>query len=318
MVCSDGADRAISPVVGVVILVGIVALLAGTGGVLILGLADDPDPAPGATLDVEAAGDGLHHALVHGGGDTIDGDALAIRGAADPDAAAGTRLTAGTAVELYPVDEEIMVVWRGDDDTTHVLTTATVDRTLPEPDRTCEWVDEETDGGADPITIDGLVVDCDVETDEGITVSDGGVVVGESASGAKDFDGDDATVYGDVAVEKVVNIQTGTVRGSVVSRTADAKLGNVTVDGSVTARKVVEVLAGSAVGGDVESENNTVKVFDSTVEGAVVAADGEQVKLDNATVEGHVYVDEAAFDCTDSTIDGRDCGSYTPRDPDEA
>jgi len=35
------------------------------------------------------------------------------------------------------------------------------------------------------------------------------------------------------------------------------------------------------------------------------------------TVSGHVYVDSGDFSCSDSTINGEDCGTYTPKDPDD-
>jgi len=40
------------------------------------------------------------------------------------------------------------------------------------------------------------------------------------------------------------------------------------------------------------------------------------VKFDNATVREDVYVEDAEFDCTDSTIAGQNCSKYSPKDPD--
>ncbi|PSP52500.1 hypothetical protein BRC67_04125, partial [Halobacteriales archaeon QH_3_68_24] len=65
--------------------------------------------------------------------------------------------------------------------------------------------------------------------------------------------------------------------------------------------------------GDVRGPD--VDISDSTVEGSVVGSNG--VDLDGVTVTGHVYAPSGSFSCSDSTINGQDCGSYTPRDPDE-
>lgn len=312
MTRNEESSRALSPVVGIVLLIGIVVALVAVSGTIFFGLADTNDPAPDVVFEHERTGDRSEHALRHVGGDELDGDELELRGVADPDSPAGRALAAGDNLSFYPTADEVEVVWYGDD-TSYVLTSVDVEEPLPDPDEGCDWVDDETNSGVDPITIDDTVVDCDVKTDEQVTVRNGGIVVGDAISDVKDFDGDDATVYGDVDVEDVVNLQDGTITGDATSRTADVKVGNGTVDGSVNAQKVAEVTDGTAVEGDVVSHTKDAKVLDSDVEGSVTA-DGT-VKLDGATVEGDVYVDPADFDCTDSTIDGEDCSSYSPRDP---
>lgn len=312
MTRNEESSRALSPVVGIVLLIGILVALVTVSGSIFFGLADTNDPAPDVVFEHERTGDRSEHALRHRGGDELDGDELELRGVADPDSPAGKALSAGDNLSFYPTADEVEVVWYGDD-TSYVLTSVDVEDPLPDPDEGCDWVDDETNSGVDPITIDDTVVNCDVQTDEQVTVRNGGIVVGDAISDVKDFDGDDATVYGDVDVEDVFNLQDGTITGDATSRTADVKVGNGTVEGSVNAQKVAEVTDGTVVEGDVESHTKDAKVLDSDVEGSVTA-DGT-VKLDGATVEGDVYADPANFDCTDSTIDGEDCSSYSPRDP---
>lgn len=330
-----GADRAISPVVGVTLLLAVVVAISAVAGAMILGLTTDHDPAPEVHLAVTDGDHAAEHRLVHETGATIDGDQVDLQGALDPDVLAGANLTTGDRRAFYAHQSTITVVWYADTDDSYVLREFEVapDDTVPEPDEGCPWVDAETNDGTDSATVDGIVVDCDVSTDEQVTVKNGGVVIGDTTSDLKDVDADDATFYGDAAIEKVFNLQGGLVTGSVDSATMDVKLDNATVGGDATADEVVELQGASVVEGDATSETNAVKVLDnSTVEGDAIS-DADQVKvtdgtvagdvyggsvdLADATVDGHVYVDAANFDCTGSTINGQDCGEYSPKDPDD-
>ncbi|WP_136715255.1 type IV pilin [Halorientalis salina] len=307
--------RAVSPVVGAVLLVAISVTLAGVGAIMVFGLADDPEPAPDVALELETADSEVlpEYELVHESGDTLNGENVEIRGVTNESALSG-EFRAGQTVDLLPTADEIRIVWMGDDGTSYTLATFDVEGSdVPSIDEGCAWVDSETNGGTDDIQIDGQVVDCSVRTDKVIEIENGGVVIGDTRSDTKELDADDAVVYGSVDVENVLNHQNGRISGTATSRTADVKLYNVTVGGGVEAQRIVDVLDGSTVDGDVESTNKEVTVDESTVSGSITAPD--QVKLIDSTVEGDVYVDPADFDCTNSEINGQDCGSYTPRDP---
>jgi len=307
-------ERAISPVVGVALLVAVVTLLAAGAAVFILDLTQKQEPQPNTTLDVEADDSGVTHYFVHQGGENLDGDKLTLRGAADPDTLAGQRFAVDDRASFIAVESTITVVYTGEYGTSYTLGTFEAEQTVPSPDEGCDWVATESNGGTEDVKVDGLVVNCDVRTDKVIEVLDGGAIIGDTRSDTKSLDADDADIYGNVNTEDVANVQNATVVGSIESRTADVKVSETSVEGSIDAAKVVEVTSGSSVTGDLRSVNKTVKVLDSDVEGSVVT-DGD-VKLDDATVEGDVYVDSADFDCTDSTINGEDCGEYSPKDPD--
>lgn len=295
-------DRGVSPVVGSVLLVAIAILLASALVYGFLSLGEEREPQPDVALDLEAADDGVVHRLVHEQGDRLDGEQVTLRGAADPDALGESALTAGGRVELYAVDSEIEVVYTGDHGTTYLLGTFEAERRVPAPDEGCDWVDSETSGGSDDATVDGIVVDCTVDTDGVITVRNDGVVIGDTTSGAKNLDADDARVYGDVAVEKDVNLQDGTVTGSVTARTEQVKLGNGTVEGAVDAAKLVELADGSSAGGDVTSDTKGVKVLDSEVDGSITAV--EDVKVDAGTVEGPIETANEIEVIAGSSVDG--------------
>jgi flagellin-like protein len=312
---SRRADRGLSPVVGTALLIAIVLVFSVVAGYVFFGLSDTSDPAPQTVIEVEHSDDLADWRLVHGGGDRVDGSNLELRGTATPNAASGQNLSVGDEVAFYPTAEEVAVVWYGEDDTSYRLATFEVEQPLPEPDQDCDWVDAESNNGTDEVTVDGIVVNCTVETGDNVYVENGGAVVGAVVSDNKVLDVDDGEVYGDVTVYKVVNVQNGTVTGDVTSEDEEVKLYETTVGGSVDANDSAEVLDDSIVEGDVESRTGVVQIDDSAVEGSVTA-DG-RVDLDDATVEEHVYADPSDFDCTNSTVNGEDCGDYSPRDPDD-
>lgn len=306
-----GPQRALSPVIGAVLMVAIVVVLATVGGSMILAMTDETDPQPNVVLEGVATEDPTHK-LVHGGGEILDGDRLELKGAATPDAPAGTTLRADDEITFYPTEREVSVIWYGDNGESYRLTTLTVDQTVPEPDKGCDSVENRTNGGTDDITVEEEVVNCDVETDKVIEIRTDGVVIGDVTSNTKELDADNAEVYGDVTVEKVLNVQTGRITGSATSSTEDVKVADGDVGGPIEAEKVAEVTNGTTVGGDVQSHTADSKVLDSSVvEGSVTADD--TVKVHDSTVEGHVYASD--FDCSNAEINGQDCSAYTPRDP---
>lgn len=324
-------DRAVSPVVGVVLLIGIVLLLAAVGTYMAFELTEKREPAPEVALSVERADGGPVYRLIHSGGERLRGERMTLRGAADPDSFAEGGLAVSESAVFFPTDEEVTLVWTGRYDTSYVLRTFEVEETLPDPDEGCDWVDSETNGGEDDLTVDGAVVDCAVETDDFVKLQNGAVVIGATTSNTKyleaaasqvygdvdvetTVDADDARLYGDVVAGKTVNLQDGTITGDVASAGADVKLTNGTVDGTVTAGTGIDVQKGSSVGGDLVSDNTkTVDVDDSTVEGDVMSEG--TVNLNGVTVEGDVYVYASDFKCTDSTVDGESCGEYSPKSP---
>lgn len=85
-------DRAVSPVIGVILMVAITVILAAVIGTFVLGLGDQvQQTAPNANFDFEenSGGDLI---ITHTGGDSIDEEELFVRGAAEIDSStdAGT------------------------------------------------------------------------------------------------------------------------------------------------------------------------------------------------------------------------------------
>lgn len=316
MVDRQPQERGISPTTGVALLTAIVVALAVITGGILFSLGEEKSPAPGVSMSLEAEGVGATHRLVHENGDRFDGDQVELRGVADSEALAGETVAAGDHHSVAPTDRTVALVWYGEEDTSYVIWEESVsgDETIPEPDKGCSWVDSESNGGVEAVKVDGIVVNCDVETEKIIEVQNGGIIVGDTTSELKEVDADDAQFYGDVTVEKNLNLQDGIVTGAVTSDDL-VKIDNGTVGGSVEADNTAEVISGSSVGGDVTSDSDLVKVLSSDVSGSIATGGSGSVKLQDATLNGEVYVDDSDFDCTDSTIDGQDCSEYTPKNP---
>ncbi|MDZ5810068.1 type IV pilin N-terminal domain-containing protein [Halorubrum sp. AD140] len=72
-------DRAVSPVIGVILMVAITVILAAVIGTFVLGLGDSlGDSQPSAQLSADIDYDNDNISIEHGGGDTIDTDQLRV------------------------------------------------------------------------------------------------------------------------------------------------------------------------------------------------------------------------------------------------
>ena len=70
-------ERAVSPVIGVILMVAITVILAAVIGTFVLGLGDSVEATPQATLSIDEV-DNEEIVLRHGGGDTIYSDEIDI------------------------------------------------------------------------------------------------------------------------------------------------------------------------------------------------------------------------------------------------
>lgn len=83
------SDRAVSPVIGVILMVAITVILAAVIGTFVLGLGDSLNSAPQATFDfdTEETNDGTidNITITHNGGDSIDASRLQVTGGVNGD-----------------------------------------------------------------------------------------------------------------------------------------------------------------------------------------------------------------------------------------
>ena len=100
-------DDAVSPVIGVILMVAITVILAAVIAAFVLDTGDTEDPAPDLAFDTEETGDGLEITIVSGDSDA-DPELLEFEG----DGADFDDLTAGSTATI---SSDADLVW--DDDT---------------------------------------------------------------------------------------------------------------------------------------------------------------------------------------------------------
>lgn len=120
-VLCGGDDRAVSPVIGVILMVAITVILAAIIGTFVLGLGEDLDAQPNAQIDITSDGEDTI-TIEHNGGETVqlenvdivlrDGSTTLDRATvADVDGEEDSSISVGdtVTVELNPEDEEVTV-----------------------------------------------------------------------------------------------------------------------------------------------------------------------------------------------------------------
>lgn len=124
-------ERAVSPVVGVSLLIGITVILAAVVGTVVLGVGVEGTEAPEVTLSFEVESDNV--IVVHEGGEPLRTDSIVIRDTNGTEYQLDSNLVTGergTVVDTdgNPLDlsttnvERITVVWQGEE-TERVLAT---------------------------------------------------------------------------------------------------------------------------------------------------------------------------------------------------
>ncbi|AXG11301.1 type IV pilin [Haloplanus rubicundus] len=109
-------DRAVSPVIGVILMVAITVILAAVIGTFVLGLGDQvSESAPQASFSFDFNDTGVN--ITHEGGETLEADNINVSGdnGADPSGNnwAGNTISAGDTAPYSGVDpgETVRVIW---------------------------------------------------------------------------------------------------------------------------------------------------------------------------------------------------------------
>ncbi|MCL9812562.1 type IV pilin [Natranaeroarchaeum aerophilus] len=69
---TDGDERAVSPVIGVILMVAITVILAAVIGAFVIGIGDDQEAVPQASFDFDDEGEDGDLTITHSAGDSID------------------------------------------------------------------------------------------------------------------------------------------------------------------------------------------------------------------------------------------------------
>lgn len=131
-------DRAVSPVVGVAILIAITVILAAVIGGVVLGLNTSSAEAPQASLQFEYEDDTETLTIIHTGGDKLSSDEVIVRGEAvddgsgtygsEVDLPADIGSGERTSVQADNIDQQVAVVWQdADSNEEFVLNTYDID-----------------------------------------------------------------------------------------------------------------------------------------------------------------------------------------------
>jgi flagellin-like protein len=111
-------ERAVSPVIGVILMVAITVILAAVIGTFVLGLGENvQSTAPSASFafdyDSDAGGDSL--TITHESGDAIDPDRVdVVFGSSEEDwgSVSGSAITAGDTTTVDPASgDTVRVIW---------------------------------------------------------------------------------------------------------------------------------------------------------------------------------------------------------------
>lgn len=117
-------DKAVSPVVGVTLMIAIAVVLAAVVGGLVLGLGQGQDPTPTASIefeqgDFDGTANGIDVRLSHDGGDALAHDKITVMAGSNNDVSvwstSGSKVTAG---DTATIDTEVNL---GDGDVVKVV-----------------------------------------------------------------------------------------------------------------------------------------------------------------------------------------------------
>lgn len=117
-----GDDRAVSPVVGVALLIAMTVILAAIIAAVVLGLGSNPAESPQATFDFEHDAGTLY--ITHNGGDELEGGEIVIQ-VNGTDHPVDEDWTIGQTEDVGATSgDTVRIVWEdSDSSTTSTLTT---------------------------------------------------------------------------------------------------------------------------------------------------------------------------------------------------
>jgi len=108
-------DSAVSPVIGVILMVAITVILAAVIGTFVLGLGSNVESVPSAQFSFDYSGGDV--TVTHDGGDSIEASALSVSddagGSTEWSTASVTTVTSGDSLDhtLASGASEVRVIW---------------------------------------------------------------------------------------------------------------------------------------------------------------------------------------------------------------
>lgn len=124
-ILNDNDDRAVSPVIGVILMVAVTVILAAVVSMLVLGMGSDVESHPQASFSFDYDSSAGTVDITHEGGDTLANSSVSVivEGTEDPNAWPAAEISAGDTYTTGNVNssDSIRVVWTGSNGDTAVL-----------------------------------------------------------------------------------------------------------------------------------------------------------------------------------------------------
>jgi flagellin-like protein len=119
----SGGTRAVSPVIGVILMVAITVILAAVIATFVLGIGDSTQATPNAQFSFDY--DGSNVTVTHNGGDTIPGERLSLTNGTNNASFPTGDITAGSSTSISASSgATVRVIWESESgDTTQALAT---------------------------------------------------------------------------------------------------------------------------------------------------------------------------------------------------
>ena len=118
---TDGDERAVSPVLGVILMVAITVILAAVIGAFVIGIGEDQEVQPSASFDFDFETSGTEVTVTHSNGDTISSpDELILVAGGDRNEWVGPSAESSASAgdqfgpENYAAGETVRVVWESE------------------------------------------------------------------------------------------------------------------------------------------------------------------------------------------------------------
>lgn len=346
----EGGERAVSPVIGVALMIGITVMLAMVIAPVVFmmsGEAGDRQPTTDFAFSyaeavdegeidsfgndkTDVAGTGLV-TIVYDKGDDIPIGQLEIQGAASsgelssaPEYEDQTQFVPGQSISVWAQrGEEIQIVWTSEDgsksailDTFAVRPSADLPVYVPEPDGDCDWVEDQLNNN--DLVVDDTVVECDLDqyNIDNVDIQNGGVVIGNVTANQDVTLDNGETFLDDVTAGNDLTLRDGsTIDGTVRVGTdggGDLTLDDSDILGHGTVDGAAELIDGAM--SDELDATGAVSLDDSTVSSSVISQ--TEISLDGeSTIVSDVDLPDVGtdLDCRDgdlSTVAGMGCLEY--------
>ncbi|QSG01600.1 type IV pilin [Natranaeroarchaeum sulfidigenes] len=324
-----GDDRGVSPVIGVVLMIGIFVTMAAVIGAFVLGFSPTQAPPDTEMAYIEEGAAGVGVQVVMDTGEEVDSGNIEFQlddGTQCEDWGGNGAISTGDETILSYCDGEdleegdtIQVIWTDDTESRSAIIDSYELRgeEVTLADDNCESYDIDRED--DDIEIDeGDTVACDIGSsgdrwDAELEIEEDGILIGDVYI-TDEVDVDGGYLIGDdIVSDDEVEVDGGGEIGGDVTSDGEVEIqedseihGNVDAGGDID---MAEEADQATIHGDVSAEGTVDLDEESQIGGDVIDTAGNtELNLDDSHIRGGTDIEDARIDCSgDSTIDGESC-----------